>query len=296
VALVVHVKPVVDGVILEVGDEAGHIDDGHDHKPATSHHYGGPAVTDPALSDAELTALLDATAAAVVDALGDVTDWGLAGTRPGQHHSDIAADAAALAVLSPAGVGVLSEESGLHDREREIVVVLDPLDGSTNAAHGIPWYAVSLCAVDAVGARAALVVNIATGERYQATRGGGATRNGVSISPSTATRLGSSVVGLSGYPPRRLGWKQYRALGAVALDLCAVASGRLDAYIDCSRNAHGPWDYLGGMLVCLEAGAVVIDAFDRDLVVLEHDARRTPVAAASQVLLGESIAARRSFD
>ncbi len=78
--------------------------------------------------------------------------------------------------------------------------------------------------------------------------------------------------------------------------MCSVACGRLDAFLDCSRNAHGPWDYLGGMLVCLEAGAVIIDAFDRDLVVLEHAARRTPVAAASQVLLGESLAARRSFD
>jgi fructose-1,6-bisphosphatase/inositol monophosphatase family enzyme len=78
--------------------------------------------------------------------------------------------------------------------------------------------------------------------------------------------------------------------------MCAVACGRLDAFVDCSRNAHGVWDYLGGMLVCLEAGAVVLDAFDRDLVVLDHKARRTPVAAASQVLLGEIIAARRSFE
>ena len=256
-----------------------------------SHRYRGPAVT-----DSELSALLDATAAAVIDALGAVTDWGLAGTRPGQHHSDIAADEAALAVLLPAGVGVLSEESGLHDAERDIVVVVDPLDGSTNAAHGIPWYAVSLCAVDADGPRAALVINIATGERFEAVRGGGATRNGEPIAPSGATRLGSSLIGLSGYPPRRFGWKQYRALGASALDLCAVACGRLDAFVDCSRNAHGPWDYLGGMLVCLEAGAVILDAFDRSLVVLEHEGRRTPVAAASQVLLGEIIAARRSFE
>ena len=63
------------------------------------------------------------------------------------------------------------------------------------------------------------------------------------------------MVGLSGYPPRRLGWKQFRALGAIALDLCAVAGGRLDAYVDCSPSAHGPWDYLGGLLVCREAGA-----------------------------------------
>ena len=250
------------------------------------------------MDDSELIALLDAASSAVIRALGGVTDWGLAGAgaHPGQHHSDIVADEAALAVLVPAGVGVLSEESGPRDVDREIVVVVDPLDGSTNAAHGIPWYAVSLCAVDITGARAALVVNVATGERFQAVRGGGATRNGEPIQPSDATRLGASVVGISGYPPRRLGWKQYRALGASALDLCSVACGRLDAFIDCSRNAHGPWDYLGGMLICLEAGAVVLDAYERDLVVLDHAGRRTPVAAASQVLLGESLAARRSFD
>ncbi len=253
---------------------------------------------DTELTDAQLSALLDATASAVIDALGGVTDWGLAraGAHGGQHNSDIVADDAALAVLLPAGVGVLSEESGLHEADRDVVVVVDPLDGSTNALHGIPWYAVSLCAVDANGARAALVINIATGERFEAVRGGGATRNGEPIAPSGATRLGSSLVGLSGYPPRRFGWKQYRALGASALDLCAVACGRLDAFVDCSRNAHGSWDYLGGMLMCLEAGAVVLDAFDRELVVLEHDGRRTPVAAATQVLLGEIIAARRSFE
>ena len=65
---------------------------------------------------------------------------------------------------------------------------------------------------------------------------------------------------LSGLPPGWLGWRQFRALGAVALDLCAVAEGRLDGYLDCSPSAHGPWDYLGGMLVCREAGALVEDA------------------------------------
>ncbi|HTN78944.1 MAG TPA: inositol monophosphatase family protein, partial [Acidimicrobiales bacterium] len=143
-------------------------------------------MTDPVHSDSELVALLDATAAAVESALGDVTDWGLAGggAHSGQHHSDIAADAAALEVLCPAGVGVLSEESGLRDADREVVVVIDPVDGSTNAAHGIPWYAVSLCAVDAQGPRAALVVNLATHERFEALRGGGALRNGAPIRPS----------------------------------------------------------------------------------------------------------------
>ena len=96
-------------------------------------------------------------------------------------------------------------------------------------------------------------------------------------------------------PPGWLGWKQYRALGAAALDLCAVAAGVVDAYIDCSASAHGPWDYLGGLLVCAEAGAVVADATGAELVVLDHAARRTPVAAATPLLLDECLAARRTF-
>jgi myo-inositol-1(or 4)-monophosphatase len=241
-----------------------------------------------------LEALHDA-ATAVRGALDDLVDWGLARTRPGQYHSDLAADAAALAVLDRAGLGALSEESGLHHPDREVVVVLDPVDGSTNASRALPWFATSLCAVDADGARAAVVVDQASGARFEAVRGGGARVDGEPLRPSSAEALGRSLVGLSGYPPHWLGWKQFRALGAAALDLCAVAGGRLDAYIDCSADAHGAWDYLGGMLICQEAGAHVVDAYDRPLVVLEHEARRTPIAAATPALLQEAVAARQGF-
>lgn len=247
------------------------------------------------MEPAAALAVLHAAAAAVAAALDATTDRGLAGTRPGQHHSDLATDAAATAVLARAGFGVLSEESGLQDDRRAVLVVLDPLDGSTNAARGIPWYATSLCALDGDGPLAALVVNLVAGTRYEALRGGGARRDGSPIAPSGATDLGRSVVGLSGYPPRPLGWGQYRAFGAAALDLCAVADGTLDGYVDCSADAHGSWDYLGGMLVCQEAGAVVVDAGGRELVVREHGARRTPVAAATPELLAQLVEARSTF-
>src|SRR5205823_11093641 len=216
--------------------------------------------------------VLRGAAAAVRAALDVLDDWGLAGTRPGQYRSDLAADEAAVAILDKAGVGVLSEESGLHHPDREIVVALDPVDGSPTAWRRLPWYASSLCAVDADGARAAFVVNQATGESFEAVRGGGARTNATApIRGSDTETLRTAVVGLSGWPPRHGGWKQMRALGAAALDLCAVAAGRLDAYVDFSRNAHGPWDYLAGMLICQEAGVSVVDAFGRDLVCLEHD-------------------------
>lgn len=240
-------------------------------------------------------ALLDEVAEAVRAALGDLDDWGPAGTRAGQYRSDLAADAAARRVLDAAGVGVLSEESGRHRPDHPVCVVVDPLDGSTNASRGVPWYAISLCAVDPDGPGAALVVDLVHGDRFEATRGGGARRNGRPLAPTGCTRLGDALVGLSGYPERWLGWRQFRALGAAALDLCAVAAGVTDGYVDCSWNAHGSWDYLGGMLVCQEAGAVVVDADGRDLVVLDHDARRTPVAAATPALLDELVAARATL-
>ena len=143
--------------------------------------------------------------------------------------------------------------------------------------------------------RAAVVVNQATAERFEAVRGGGARKDRTSIAPSGCSSSSDAVVGISGLAPGNLGWRQFRALGACALDLCAVASGQLDGFVDCLTDAHGPWDYLGGVLVCLEAGAVVVDAAGRDLVTHEYDARRTPVAAATPVLLDGLLTARRTF-
>jgi fructose-1,6-bisphosphatase/inositol monophosphatase family enzyme len=237
------------------------------------------------MDDEELLELLHDTASAVADALAQLSDWGLAGTRRGQYRSDLAADAAALTVLDRAGVGVMSEESGARDLDRDVVVVVDPVDGSTNASRGIPWYATSLCAVDAAGPRVALVVNQANGTRFDAIRGAGSRRDGAAVSPSGCESLSEAIVGFSGYPPKYLGWSQYRALGAAALDLCAVAEGALDGYAAIGGSQLGSWDYLGGMLMCLEAGAVIEDSGGEDLVTVDHGARRVPVAAATPTLL-----------
>jgi fructose-1,6-bisphosphatase/inositol monophosphatase family enzyme len=228
--------------------------------------------------------------------LEGLRDWGLAGTRAGQYRSDLVADEAALAVIARAGLGALSEESGLHHPDRDIWVVLDPVDGSTNASRGLPWWATSACAIDRDGPLAAVVANQAIGTRFEATRGGGARRDGVTIRPSSCPSMDRAIVALSGYPRQWLGWNQYRALGAAALDICAVASGQLDAFIDCASHSLAPWDYLGGVLICQEAGAGVTEAFGRDLVVRQVDGRRTVVAAATPSLLGEAVAARQSLE
>ena len=247
------------------------------------------------MRDNELIEVLEASAAAVGQALDGLEDWGLAHTRAGQYRSDLVADTAAVEVLTSAGLGVLSEESGLHHSDRELLAVVDPVDGYTNASRGIPLFATSVCVLDAEGARAAVVVNQATGERFDAVRGGGARRNGTPAAPTGCVALGTALVGLTGMPPAPFGWRQVRALGAAALDLCAVACGHVDAYVDCSTDAHGPGDYLGGMLVCQEAGAAVADARGRELVLRGPADRRIPVAAATPELLAEAVAARSVF-
>jgi fructose-1,6-bisphosphatase/inositol monophosphatase family enzyme len=161
---------------------------------------------------------------------------------------------------------------------------MDPLDGSTNASRGVQWFATALCAIDKTGMRAGLVVNQANGhDRYWATAGGGAFHNGVAMRPSSCVDLREAVVGISGIPKQRPKWGQFRALGAAALDICLVADGVIDAWID--FNTHGVWDYLASALICQEAGALIVEHQDRSLVVHEHGQRRTPIAAATSELL-----------
>ena len=166
---------------------------------------------------------------------------GLSGTRAGQHRSDLAADEAALEVLRAADVGVLSEESGLHAPERDLIVVVDPLDSSTKRGPA-SWFATSLCAVDRDGPRVSLVIDLPHGRAFTAVRRRGSSVDGVSLVPTGCTALAEAVVGISGLPPESLGWRQFRALGAVALDLCAVAEERSTATSTpaaCRRTAHG---------------------------------------------------------
>lgn len=229
-------------------------------------------------------------AAAVATALAGLDDWGPVATRPGQYRLDLAADEAALAVLHSAGLGSLSEESGRHYPDRSLVAVVDPVDGSTNAHRGVPWYATSVCVLDGDGPLAAGVVNLANGARCWATRGGGAFGDNGRLRPSGTIRTADSILALSGLPVVPVGAAQTRALGACALDLCAVAGGVFDGFVDVTRPAaHGPWDYLGGLLVCREAGAWVTDAGGAELVVIEHGARRSPVAAGTKELLKQLV-------
>jgi fructose-1,6-bisphosphatase/inositol monophosphatase family enzyme len=186
---------------------------------------------------------------------------------------------------------VLSEESG-RSSDAELVAVLDPLDGSTNASRPLPWFATSICVVDGDRPRVAVVHDHASGVRWDAVAGGGARVDGVPLPRRVPVPLDEAIVAINALPSRNPGWGQFRCFGAAALDLCAVADGRFDAYVDFDVDALGPWDYLGGMLICQESGVEVVDAFDRPLVTLNQAARRIPVAGVGGAFTA-LLAARR---
>jgi myo-inositol-1(or 4)-monophosphatase len=168
--------------------------------------------------------------------------------------------------------GVLGEEGASREGSSGVRWVVDPIDGTVNFLYGIPAYAVSIAAeVDGV-VRAGAVLNVATGELFSATAGGGAQLSSPSAAPvtlrcSTPESLDRTLVATGfGYQA-----EQRRAEGAVvaellprvrdirrsgsaALDLCAVAAGRVDAYYELNLN---PWDHAAGALVAAEAGLVV---------------------------------------
>ncbi len=217
------------------------------------------------------------------DVVDSGTHAGFSGQRPTQYYLDLAADEVALRVLLGAGLRVVSEESGVTGHG-DYTVVVDPIDGSTNCDHGIPFYATSLAVLFQGQLVAGLVRNQATGTVYEAEIGAGAMRDGTPIHASGQTLISKSVVAFSGLPLRHLGWSQYRALGSAALEICLVGDGSLDAYMVARSSTLNPWDYLGGLVVLREAGGVGVDLEDRELVTDQAETRR-PIFGASHELV-----------
>jgi len=146
--------------------------------------------------------------------------------------------------------------------------VIDPIDGTTNFLHGHPMYAVSIAVVERGEPVVSVVHAPATGERWWATRGEGAFKNGRPIRVSSATTLRTALVG-TGYPFKAIhlldrylgqlgrviqGSAGVRRGGAAALDLAYVASGIFDAFWELDLF---PWDYMAGVLLIREAGGVI---------------------------------------
>jgi myo-inositol-1(or 4)-monophosphatase len=248
---------------------------------------------------------------AVVDLFGHICDrttallasnddWSLSGARAAQYTIDVEIDAVCLRMLHDAGLAVLSEETGVTAPSRvhdtATVVVVDPLDGSTNASIGLPWCATALCQVTDGVPMVAMVSNLRTGTRYSAIRGQGATRNGdpISASPTPTPSLADAIIAVNARPPSDFRPRQFRAMGATALDIVAIAGGGgFDGSVDFDDDMIGVWDYLAAVMILREAGGVAQDALGRELVTLDHAARRRPVAAGSQQLLDELLAACR---
>ena len=209
------------------------------------------------------------------------------GLRPTQYALDLVADAAACGELRTLPVRIVSEESGVSGiPTAPVTVVIDPVDGSTNCARGIPYAAVALCAVDGDGPYVGLVRHLDTGVTTTAVRGGGAFRDGVPITATDVTALADAMVSIEGQPASPVAWKGFRALGSAQLSLCDVAAGLLDAYLDLSVPIH-PWDYLAGALACREAGAVVSSKDRAAIDTTDPDARHLIAAAATPELLAQ---------
>ena len=146
--------------------------------------------------------------------------------------------------------------------------ILDPVDGTTNLIHNFRHSAVSLALSEAGQILFGVVYNPYSGECFTARRGQGAFCNGSPIRVSSADRLEDSLLSVGTVPGRReladTAFRQMRALydtcqdvrrtGCASLDLCWVAGGRLDGYVE---DFLQPWDYAAGLLVVEEAGGRV---------------------------------------
>lgn len=145
--------------------------------------------------------------------------------------------------------------------------VVDPIDGTVNYFLGLPNYAVSIAVRRGDEVLAGAVVNPATGEEFVASRGGGARRNGAALRVREPREPARMVVGTGfGYDPGQRARQaaavaellprvaDIRRFGSCALDLCMVAAGQLDAYVEEGVNT---WDHAAAGLVAAEAGATV---------------------------------------
>lgn len=162
--------------------------------------------------------------------------------------------------------GFLGEEGGRADAGSSgFRWIVDPIDGTTNYAHGVPLFAVSIGLEDKNGLRLGVIYAPALGEMYTAERGKGAFLNGEPIRVSTADDLEKSLL-VTGFPhssdpcePGNIGlFKAFthrtrgvRRLGSAALNLAWVAAGRLDGFWEIGIK---PWDVAAGALLVSEAG------------------------------------------
>ena len=165
--------------------------------------------------------------------------------------------------------GFVGEEGGRARSTSGVDWVVDPIDGTVNFVYGIPSYAVSIAAAVDGETVAGVVLNVENRERFTATLGGGAFLDGrrLQVADLDGTPLSQRLVGTGFSYLEKIKLLQTEAVGALltevrdirrigsaALDLCAVAAGRMDGYVEEALNV---WDRAAGALVATEAGAVL---------------------------------------
>jgi myo-inositol-1(or 4)-monophosphatase len=165
--------------------------------------------------------------------------------------------------------GIVAEEGGGHKSPSEYRWYVDPLDGTTNFAHGFPMFNVTLGLERAGEIIAGVVYDPIHDEMFAAERGSGAWLNGRRIHVSRVQRLADSLAS-TGFPSRKrhhnvnihfyhqmaMASHGVRRTGSAAIDLAYVSSGRLDAFWEFGLN---PWDMAAGVLLVSEAGGRVSD-------------------------------------
>ncbi len=188
---------------------------------------------------------------------------------------DLAAEKAITETLLERGLSftLISEESGIKQygaNPKQHYVTADPIDGTTNLTRGIPFYATSIAVSTKPELRtvhAALVADLFHDVTYTAVKGEGAKRNNQEIRPSEEVDLAKAVIGidLNTYKAREITphitslieqTKHIRHLGANALELCYVADGTIDAFIDI-RGKLRTTDTAAAWLIVKEAGATI---------------------------------------
>ncbi|RKY87721.1 inositol monophosphatase [candidate division KSB1 bacterium] len=168
----------------------------------------------------------------------------------------------------------LSEESTSEKVESEYLWIIDPLDGTTNYSHAYPHFCVSIALAISSKVEIGVVFDPVRKERFHSVRGKGAFLNGRLIKPSQNSSLNSSLIA-TGFPydlredsknniaihdHLLLRALAVRRSGSAALDLCYVASGRLDGFWELKLS---PWDVAAGGLIIEEAGGKITDFSDR---------------------------------
>ena len=160
---------------------------------------------------------------------------------------------------------IMGEEGDDHVGSSGVRWIVDPVDGTVNFLYGLPQYAISIAAETAGEMVAGVVLNAATGVEYAAARGAGSTRDGRPLSVRPSPPVAERLV-LTGFGYRadvRAGQaervarmlprvRDVRRMGSCALDLCHVAEGSADGYVEEGPNL---WDHAAGSLVATEAGA-----------------------------------------